>query len=126
MRELALVQFVDGLIERFQQLEPLRRNARFHDAAVLFLPLARDQNSLLHAIKKTRHVGVVRNHAFGDAAAGKPFRFGAAQNAQRVVLRRRQIIGFQKLLDLLPEAVGGLLECDEGVGLEGSGRLARA
>ena len=37
MLELALVQFVNGRVERFQQVEPLGRYAGLHDAAIVFL-----------------------------------------------------------------------------------------
>ena len=77
MRELALVEIVNGLIERSQQLQPLRSDAGLHDAAIVFLALARDQGALLHAIEKTRHVGVMGNHTVGNTAAGEAFGLGA-------------------------------------------------
>jgi len=94
---------------------PARRDAErmpdvFDIYTIIFLALARDQGALLHAIEKARHVGVMRNHAVGDAAAREAFGFGSPQDAKRVVLRRRQIVGFQELLHLLREPVRGLLQ----------------
>jgi hypothetical protein len=110
VRELALVKVMNGLIERLQQLEPLWRDAGLYDASIIFLALASDQSTFLHAVEKTRHVWIMRNHAVGNAAARQPFRFGATQNAKRVVLRCRQIVRFQELLHLLAKSVRGLLQ----------------
>jgi len=126
MRELALVQVVHGLVERSQQFEPLCCDACFHHATIIFLSFARDQRALLHAIEKPGHIGIMRNHPFGDAAAGQTVGLGAAKDAKSVVLRGGQIIRFQELFHLLAEAIGGFLHGDEGVSLKGRRRFGGA
>lgn len=117
MPELALVHLADRLVEALQKREPIGSDARFHHAAIVFLALAGNQRALLHTVEQPRHVGIVRNHAVGDIAAGQAVGFGAAQNAQNVVLRSSKRIGFQQLFRLLPERVGDLLQRDENMSL---------
>jgi len=118
MPELLLVKFMHRLIERLKKLKALGRDACFHHPPVVLLSRARDQAALLHAIEKPRHVRIVRDHAVGYVAASQPFGFGAAQDAQRIVLGGGQIVGFQQLFHLLCQGVGCFLQGDKNMGLE--------
>ena len=62
---------------------------------------------------RRRHVRVVRNHAFADAAAGEACGFGAAKNAEDIVLRAGEAMRLEELLGFEAEGIGGLLEGDE-------------
>ena len=119
--ELALVQFVDRLVQGFQEAERLRRDARLYDAPVVGLTFAGDEAALFHAVEKASHVWIVRNHAIADAPAGQAFGLGAAKDAKDVVLGAGQAGGFQELLRFLRESVGGLQESDKNPVLHGDG-----
>jgi len=120
--ELALVELANGLIQTFQQIESRGRDARFHDAAIVFLTLASDQGAFFHAFEKAGHVGVVGNHAVADVAAGQPFGLGAAEDAEHVVLSPGQAVGFQELFGFLSQGVGDFLQGDENASFQLNGR----
>jgi hypothetical protein len=122
MLKLPLVDFANRFVEAHQEIQARGRDARFYHAAIVFLTLARDQGAFFHAVEKARHVGVVGNHAFADVAASEPFGFGAAQDAQYVVLRAGQTVGFQELLGLLGEGIRNPLEGDENLRFQKNGR----
>src|SRR6266849_980582 len=69
MRELPLVKPAYRRIEPLQALQAGGSNPCFHHAPIVTLALARNQTPLLHAIEQPRHVRVVGDHAFADAAA---------------------------------------------------------
>jgi hypothetical protein len=56
-----------------------------------------------------------------DAAAGQAVRLGATQNAKNIVLRSGESGGFQELLGILAEGIGGLEKGYEGTGFEATG-----
>ena len=125
MPELTLVKLTNRLIQAFEQLEPLRRDSRFHHATVVLLPLPRDQRALFHAVEQPRHVRIVRDHAVSDGAARQTFGLRSAQDPQHVVLGAREPVGFQQLLGLLAQGVGNFLQGNEDVGLQWGGRARR-
>jgi hypothetical protein len=116
--ELALVKLANRLIEAFQQAETRGRNARFDDATVFGLALARDQAALFHAVEEPGHIRVVRNHALADVPASKALRPGAPEDAQNIVLRAREALGLQQLLGFLSEGIGHFLKGDKDAVLE--------
>src|SRR5271168_4149138 len=61
------------------------------------------------------------NHAVADAAAGETLRFGAAEDAQDIVLRGAEACGLDQLFGFQAERVGGGEDGDEDAVLEGSG-----
>jgi hypothetical protein len=89
------VDFRDRLIQAGQKLEPLRRNLPNHRPAVLGVAGARDEAALFHAVEQAGDIGIPCNHAAGDLATGEPIR-GPAQNAEYVVLGRRDVLAFEK------------------------------
>jgi hypothetical protein len=99
--ELTLVKLANRLIETFQKSETRGRDAGFDDSTVIGLALAHEEAAFFHAVEEASHVGVVRNHAFADASARESFGFGAAENAQDVVLRTGEAVRFEELLDFL-------------------------
>jgi hypothetical protein len=121
--ELALVKLANRLIETFQKSKARGSDAGFDDAAVVGLSGARDEAALFHAVEKTGHVRVVGNHAFADAAAGEAGRFGAAKNAEDVVLGAGEAVRLEELLAFQAEVVGGFLERDEDTGFDGEGGM---
>ena len=100
----------------------MRCDASLHDAAVVGLACPDDQATLFHAVKKARHVRVVRNHAVPDAPARQAFGLGAAENAKNIVLCAGKPGGLHELFRLLGQGVGGLQESDEDAVLQGDGR----
>jgi len=115
------MKFMNWPVESFQQAETLRRNARFDDTAVVGLALADDEGALLHAVEKTSHIRIVRNHVITDAAAGQAVRLGSTENAKNIVLRPGESGGFQELLGILAEGIRGLEKGNEGTGFEATG-----
>jgi hypothetical protein len=87
MLELPVMQVMYGLIEGLEQIQTLFGDARFDYAAVVGLAFASDEVALLHAIEQAGNVGIVRDHAVADAAAGQAIRLRAAKNAENIVLR---------------------------------------
>src|SRR6266850_553096 len=123
--ELPLVQFVDWLVKGFQETEGARRDARLDDAAIVNLTFAGDEAVLFHAVKKAGHVWIVRNHPVADSTARQAFGLGTAKDAKDVVLGAGEAGGFQQLLRLLGESVGGLQESDKNPVLRGQGHARR-
>src|SRR5580698_4293940 len=107
MAELALVKLANRLIETFQKSEARGSDAGFDDATVVGLACARDEAALFHAVEETGHVRVVGDHAFAYAAAGEAGGFGAAKNAEDVVLRAGEAMRLEELLAFEAEVVGG-------------------
>jgi hypothetical protein len=60
----------------------------------------------------------VRDHAFADAAASETCGFGAAENAEDVVLRASEAMGLEELFGFEAEGVGCFLEGDEDAGFD--------
>jgi hypothetical protein len=84
--ELTFVEFANRPVESFQEFETLARNARLDDASVVGLAYADDEGAFFHAVEEARHVWIMRNHAIADSPAGKTLGFGAAEDAQDIVL----------------------------------------
>ena len=79
----------------------MRRDARFHNAAVVSLANPGNQAALFHAVKEARHVRVVGDHAVPDGTAGQTFGLGPAEDAKDIVLSARKTRGLQELLCFL-------------------------
>ena len=126
MAELLFVQFVDWSVELFEDLEAGRRNASLDNAAVLCLPLPRDEAALFHAVEEAGQVGVARDHAIADALAGKAVGSSAAQDAQDVVLSAGQAVLLDQVVGLLAEAIGDAQQGDKEPGLEAAGGAFRS
>jgi hypothetical protein len=65
----------------------------------------------------------VGDHAFADATAGEAVGFGAAENAENIVLCAGEAVGLEELLGFLAEEVRDFLESDEDAVLEGERRV---
>jgi hypothetical protein len=89
--ELAAVSLADRLVQLGEHPQPLVRDAGDDAAAVFRLALSGDQPARFEAVEQSGDVGILRHHALTDLAAGGAFPFRAAQDAERVVLRRRQV-----------------------------------
>jgi hypothetical protein len=121
--KLTLVKLANRLIETFQKHEARGGDAGFDDAAVIGLARAGDEAALFHAVEEAGHIGVVRDHAFANGAAREAFGFGAAKNAENIVLRAGEAMGFEELLGLNTEGIGGLMESDEDAVFQGKHRM---
>jgi hypothetical protein len=117
--ELTLVQVVDGLIQLFEELQSIRGDARLDDAAIVLLALAGDPTVLFHPIKHAGHVRVMGDHSFGNTTTEESVGFGAAEDAEHIVLGAGQASGFEELLGLLGEGIGGFEDGDEEVVRQG-------
>jgi hypothetical protein len=84
--ELTFVEFVNRPVESFQEFETLAGNTRLDDASVVGLACADDETAPFHAVEEASHVWIMRNHAIADAAAREAIGFGAAEDAQDIVL----------------------------------------
>ncbi len=125
MPELPLVQIPHGLIQRLQEFQSARRDARLHHAAVILLPFARDQPALFHAVQQPRDIWIVSDHAVANPAASQSRRPRAAQDAQHVVLRAGQLCGARQLLGLLAQRVRRLQQSEENALFQGCRRALR-
>ena len=119
------MQVMHRLIQALQQFQALRGDARFDDSAVVLLALAYYPAVFFHAVQQPGHVGIPGNHAFRNATAEQAVGFGAAKNAQDVVLGGGQSGGFKELLSVLGKRISGPEDGDEELIFEGSGRFAR-
>jgi hypothetical protein len=117
--ELAFVKLANRLIETFQERETRGGDASLDDAAVSGLASAGDEAAFFHAVEEASHVGVVRNHAFPDAAAGEAKGLSAAKNAENIVLSAGEAMRLEKLDGLETEGVGGFLEGNKEAIFEG-------
>jgi nucleotide-binding universal stress UspA family protein len=108
MTELSLVHFVHGLVELLELLQTLCGDAGLDDTPIVLLPLARNAALLFETVEKAGHVGVARNHAIANDAAGEALRTGAAKDAKDVVLGASKAVGLDELFGLLGEEIRGL------------------
>lgn len=92
--ELLAVGFLDGLVETGEKVEPFRRDPCHHHAPVLRFPATGNQAPLLQTVEKPGDIGIPRNHAGGDLAAGQPFQH-PTKDSQHVVLVGRHVFGLQ-------------------------------
>ncbi|HXX13480.1 MAG TPA: hypothetical protein VEJ47_01125 [Candidatus Eremiobacteraceae bacterium] len=118
MAELFSVQFEHRSIQSFQELEAVGGDAGYDDPAVLGLALAGNQLVAFHAIKEAGDIGVMRDHALTDTAAGQAIGLGAAKNAEDVVLGGGKAGSFEELLGSLGERVSGFEDGDEELTFE--------
>src|SRR5215469_749774 len=125
MAELSFVQIVHRLVELLQEIQTFRGDARFDDAAIVFLALTRDPGVFFHTVEQAGHIGIAGNHALGDAATENAVGLCSAENAQNVVLRAGEATGLQEVLDLLGQGVGDLEERNEDLVFEKSGFAGR-
>lgn len=126
MAELFLVQIVHGLIELFQKLKTLRRDASFDDPAIILLALAGDPTVFFHAIEQASHVRVARDHAFGDAAAEQAVGFGASKDAEDIVIGGGESSGLNEFFGVLGKGIGDFEDGHKELILKGEvGRRVR-
>jgi hypothetical protein len=112
MAQLISVQIAHRLIQPCQQSEPGRCNADKDFAAIGIFAATADEASFLEAVEETGDVRITGDHAARDLTAKKPLR-RAAEDAQNVVLIRREIVFFQELGRAARQTVGGAHEFDE-------------
>jgi hypothetical protein len=120
MVELPLVKFANRLVKSSQNLESSRSDTGLDNTAILCLALARDEPPFFHAIEEARDIRILGDHVFTDATAGQALRFGAAKNAQNIVLGTSEPGGLKKLFGLLTEPIGRLQKGNEDPSFEGN------
>src|SRR5450631_4759536 len=104
-KHLAALLF-DWVVHFAEKLEPSSRYLSVNDAAIVFGARALDEATILQAIEQTRNVGIVRDHALADLAAGQTFGLGAAKDTQRVVLCSGESEIFEPRLNLRLQRIG--------------------
>jgi hypothetical protein len=89
-----------GGLHRFikptQELQTSGRNPGPHRSSVLSFAAAGDQFAFLQSVEQASDIRIPGYHSAGDFSAGKSLRC-ASQNAEHVVLRRREILEFENL-----------------------------
>jgi len=113
VRKLGLMQLSNRLVQFLERGQSLRGNPCFNYPSIVFLSLTSNEPALFHAVEQSRHVWIVRDHALTDAAAEQAFGLCATQNAQYVVLRPGQIVGFYELLCVQGKGIGDFDDGDE-------------
>jgi hypothetical protein len=94
--QLLVVDLLDRFIESRQQCKSFVRNSSQHHPPILGFTAARRESSFFQPVQQSCDVRIPRNHAVPNFTAGKSLR-RSTQNAQDVILRRRQLFGFQQL-----------------------------
>ena len=80
--------------------QTLGSDARFHNAAIILLPSARDESAVFKTIEEAGDVRIVRNHATTHFPAGQARWTRASQNSQNVELRTGEIERLEDFLDV--------------------------
>jgi hypothetical protein len=122
--QLASMQFVHGLIQFIEQPEAFRGDAGLNDAPVFRFARASDHSAGLQAIEEAGNVRIARNEAAADFAAGQALFTGAAEDAQDIVLRAREVEGLEHRFGAAGQGVGGAQKAHEDAGFEGSPGIA--
>jgi hypothetical protein len=112
--ELRAMDFEHRLIEAGEQFKAHGRDGDLDGAPVLAGPAAGGEAAPLQAVQQAGDVGFALDHAGGDVAAEQTRVTGAAQDAEHVVLRRRQPVLLQEGGGRVGERVGGAENGDEG------------
>src|SRR3954470_8060145 len=104
MSEQPAENAADGLVQLVEEAEPFRRDARPHHPAVPGVPEPLDETPLLQPVEETGDVRPGADQPLADVPTGKTatgegVRLGATEDAQGVVLGRRQVVS----LELAPE-----------------------
>src|SRR6266481_5669780 len=94
--QLLAVDLLNRLIQTGQKLESLGRDLSDYCSAVLGVTETRDQATFFQAVEQARDIWIPSNHAAGNFSARQAVR-RSPQNAQHVVLCRRDILRFQDL-----------------------------
>src|SRR5262245_5343195 len=84
------------LIQTGQKLESLGSDLSNYCSAVLGVTETRDQATFFHAVEQARDIWIPSNHPPGNFSARQAVR-RSPQNAEHVVLCRRDILRFQDL-----------------------------
>src|SRR6266436_1136454 len=94
--QLLAVGLLNRLIQTRQKLESLGSDLSNYGSAVLGVTKTRDQATFFHAVEQARDIWIPSNHAAGNFSARQAVR-RSPQNAEHVVLCRRDILRFQDL-----------------------------
>src|SRR5262245_7934728 len=97
------------------QLQPRRTDADVHNTPVVRQPLALDQAQLLQPIDHARDVRGARDEPAGQIERRQLARLGCTQEAQHVVLLRREAVAGEQLLLDLPQPVVGAPEVQKNL-----------
>src|SRR5262249_1985390 len=91
MSQLFTVNLPDGLIQAGEELESFGRDSRPDHTPVSGFAETGDQASSFQAVEEAGDIGIAGNHPAGNLAGRETFR-RPAQDAQDVVLRRREVL----------------------------------
>src|SRR5712692_8090864 len=119
------MELLNRTVQSFERFQARRRDASRNDPPIFLFAASSHQSAAFQAIDQAGDVGVTIDHALADLAAGQPFRPRTAEDAQRVVLGRREPMLLQHLGPAPCQLVGGahqrhehlFLQATEGLGL---------
>jgi hypothetical protein len=112
--ELLVVAFADLVSQLIEQFRARCRDPDFDDAAILGPALPLDKLPLFEAVEQAGHVRRPRNEPRAKRERGNGAGLRSAQQAQGVVLLRREIVLLEQLLFERLEAVVGPPEVEVG------------
>ena len=101
MTEPAPMLLNDGIFDTLEHLHGTISDPGTNQSPIGLAPRSCDKTRVLHPIEKTRHVRHTGQHAVAHFIPAESVRFGAAQNAEHVVLRQGNPLGLQNLLELV-------------------------
>src|SRR6266436_6076386 len=110
--QLLAVDLLNRLIQTGQKLESLGSDLSNYCSAVLGVTETRDQATFFQAVEQARDIRIPSNHAAGNFSARQAVR-RSPQNAEHVVLCRRDILRFQNLGQTSRQQVTGTQQVHE-------------
>jgi len=87
--ELASVQRRDGSLQRVEQATSFARDSSGHNSAIRIVPRSARQSALFEPVEEPRYVRVTRRRSFSDCGQRCAGRARVLEDAQHVVLLRR-------------------------------------
>src|SRR5687767_2273744 len=105
MAELPGVTFIQRLAQRVQQLDARRSNADADDAAIVGRALARYQAALLQFVEQTRDIRCATDETGCEVKSAYWCWVIAAEQAEGVVLLRRQVVLHEQLVFQGPQSI---------------------
>lgn len=117
--ELLSVADTEWFVQLVHQSDTGRGDADMDDAPVLGGPIARDEATLLQFVEQAGDVRGAGDEAGGEIESAQRAGMFAAQQAQRVVLLRRQIVAAEQVILQGAKAVVGAPQAEERLLFQG-------
>jgi hypothetical protein len=121
--ELFPVQRLDDAVEGAEQVETRAGDAAADESPVAVSALPRNQPHLIQAVEQACRIGDPGHQPVPDLVAAEPLRPGAAQDAERVVLCRREPVRLERLGGPVLQHGGSARDTQHGLLLEAAERF---